>query len=392
MATKSQKPLGFNSDKELSDFLLANLTDSLKQSIRITVRIMIKQEMENLRKEVNEKLSFNGSYTRSMTSGLGQVSDIAVPRFREKPMAELPLTSTAVFDQEKEKFLKVVAEMHRLGISQRKVAALCENCFGVKVSKNRVGSVHRELAREESLKINSRALSDEFSQIMADGIWVKCKNFGLAEDKKVVLLCVLGIKEDGERRIIGFRQAESEDFESWSSLLEDIKKRGPAGKNLKLLTADDNGGLAKAASYLYPKVPLQICIAHKMRNVITKTRYKNRSIIASDLKPVYQAETREQAVSLMRQFSRKWYVAEEKAVKSLRFNFERTLTYFDFPKDIWKKIRTTNILEREFREVRRRIKVFDNSFDNSQSLMNYGNTIFDYLNNHYPASSIHTKS
>ncbi|TAN33429.1 hypothetical protein EPN28_02615 [Patescibacteria group bacterium] len=109
--------------------------------------------------------------------------------------------------------------------------------------------------------------------------------------------------------------------------------------------------------------------------------------MAADVKIIYQSNSREEATERMKQFARKWYVAEEKAVNSLRFNFEKTLTYFDWPPDTWKKIRTTNILEREFREVRRRIKVFDNSFNDQNSLLRYGNSIFDNLNNHYPAKS-----
>lgn len=70
----------------------------------------------------------------------------------------------------------------------------------------------------------------------------------------------------------------------------------------------------------------------------------------------------------------------------------RCFTYLRFPKDLWSKIRTTNILEREFREVRRRMKVFDNTFQNEESANRYANTIFTNLNNNYPLkSTLHTK-
>ena len=131
MPIKARKYPLFNSDQELSDFLLSNLTDSLKQSIKLTVSIMVKAEMENLRKEVSEKLSFNGYYERNMLSGLGKIQDINIPRFREQPVSELGLKSLGVFDQEKDRFLKLVAEMHRLGVSTRKVDQICRSVFGV---------------------------------------------------------------------------------------------------------------------------------------------------------------------------------------------------------------------------------------------------------------------
>lgn len=391
MPIKARKYPVFNSDQELSDFLLSNLTDSLKQSIKLTVSIMVKAEMENLRKEVNEKLSFNGYYERNMISGLGKIQGINIPRFREQPVSGLGLKSLGVFDQEKDKFLHLVAEMHRLGVSTRKVDQICRSVFGIKFNKDRSSAIHRELCDQESLQINSQPLADEFDYLLLDGLWVKAKSFGLKDGNKTVLLCALGITGEGKRKIIGFMPADNESFESWSKMLQSLKQRGLTGSKLKLVIADDNGGLAKALNWLLPAVPAQICIVHKLRNLIGKARHKHKAAVAEDAKVIYQAETKEQAIERMKSFAKKWYVAEPVAVESLRFNFAGTLTYFQFPKEIWTQIRTTNILEREFREVRRRIKVFDSSFNDRDSLNRYGNSIFSYLNNYYPAA-LHTES
>jgi len=389
MPIKARKYPVFNSDQELSDFLLSNLTDSLKQSIKLTVGIMVKAEMENLRKEVNEKLSFNGYYERNMTSSLGKIQGIGIPRFREQPVSGLGLRSLTVFDQEKDRFLHLVAEMHRLGVSTRKVDQICRNVFGMKFSKDRASAIHKELCDQEALAINSQELTDEFAYLLLDGLWVKAKSFGLKQDNKTVLLCALGITPDGQRKVIGFQPADREDFASWGAFLQSLKQRGLAGGKLKLCIADDNGGLAKALNRLFPSVPAQICIVHKLRNVIGRAKHKHKTAVAGDAKVIYQAETKELAVARMQSFAKKWYVAEPVAVESLRFNFAGTLTYFQFPKEIWKQIRTTNILEREFREVRRRIRVFDSSFNDTGSLTRYGNSIFSYLNNHYPAALTH---
>jgi transposase-like protein len=391
MNTISKKLPVFNTDKELSDFLLGNLADSLKQSIKVVVRAMIRQEMDDLRKTVDEKLSFNGNYFRQMLCGLGKIENIEVPRFREEPINNLNLQSLKIFNNEKDKFFTLIAEMHRLGISTRKIEKLCRNIFGAKVGKDRVSAVHKALADEESLRINNQSITDEFEHLLLDGLWVKVKTFGLQNTNKKAILCALGIRPDGTRKILGFALSDGEDYESWNKFILSLKQRGLAGENLKLIIADDNGGLAKALNHLFPKIDVQICMVHKMRNVMSKTKYKNKKFVAEDLKTIYRQETKETAEEQMKLFAKKWYLVEPKAVESLRYDFEKTITYLNFPKESWKKIRTTNILERTFREVRRRIGVFDDSFHDVDSLNRYGNSIIDYLNNNYPAR-LHTKS
>jgi transposase-like protein len=215
MSTKPQKAPLFNSDKELAEFMLSNVSESLKQAIKAVVKIMVKQEMNQFRKEAEEKLSFNGYYHRQLLCGLGKIEDVPIARFREKQMADIPLDSLSVFDREKEKFLSLIAEMHRHGVSDRKVGQICQSVYGMKFSKNRVSIVHRKLAEEESLNINSQPITDEFEYLLLDGIWVKAKSFGLKDNNKTVLLCGLGITKAGERKIIGFTPADGESHETW---------------------------------------------------------------------------------------------------------------------------------------------------------------------------------
>ena len=129
-----------------------------------------------------------------------------------------------------------------------------------------------------------------------------------------------------------------------------------------------------------------------MRDVIGKTKHKNKKALASDLKLIYQQDTKEQAVIQARDFCRKWYLSEPKAVASLKHHLLLTLTYLQFDASLWKQIRTNNILEREFRELRRRIKVMDSSFNDTQSATRYAGSLINYMNQNYPASrrTLHT--
>lgn len=370
-------------DRELAEFLSKNFTESLKQMIKVTVKAMIKTEMETFRDEFSDKLYFNGSYPRNMTGTFGKVENVPVPRFRDNP-DNFALKTLNVFSSEQKKFMELINQMHILGISQRKIKQLTRTCLGVNISANRVGKVHKELAEKEEFNINNQTLDDDFKYLLLDGIYAKTKGYGW-EDNKSVLLCALGIRTNGQRKIIGFQLARSEDYDNWHKLLSDIKKRGLLGRNLNLAIIDDTQATKSAIGQLYPKLKIQNCVTHKMRNVITKTSFKSRPQLITDLKAVFDARSKDEAIEQAKVFCKKWYIKEEKATNSFRHNLEDCFTYMEFDRAIWSKIRTTNILEREFREVRRRIKVFDNSFNSTESITNYANSIFNNLNQNYPA-------
>lgn len=381
----------FAGEKDLQKFLEQNMADNLKQLIKITVQIMVKSEMELFRQEFAEKLQFNGNYFRQMLSTFGKVEDIPIPRFRT-PVEEMNLKTLDVFGQEKERFAELIGQMHLLGVSQRKIKQLTKICLGANISTTRVGSVYKELAEQEEMNINGQVLDDNFEYLILDGIWEKTKGYGW-DDNKSTLLCALGIRPDGIRKILGFTLARSEDIENWKKLLSDIKKRGLKGDNLKLIIADDHPAIKTAADGIYTGIPIQLCIVHKMRNVLRKVSFKNKTAIAEDLKIIFQSQSKEEGIEKAKLTVKKWYVVEAKATESLRHNIEYCFTYMQFDKDLWSKIRTTNILEREFREVRRRMKVFDNTFQSDESANRYANTIFTNLNNNYPLkSTLHTKT
>lgn len=381
----------FTGDKELQKFLEQNLTDNLKQLIKVTVQIMVKSEMELFRQQFAEKLQFNGHYLRQLWSTFGKVENIPIPRFRT-PVENMELKTLGIFGQEQARFSQLIGQMHLLGISQRKIKQLTKICLATNISKDRVGQVYKELAEREEMNINGQVLDDNFEYLLLDGIWEKTKGYGW-DDNRSTLLCALGVRANGDRQVLGFRLERSEDTAHWKKLLQDLKRRGLKGDNLKLIIADDHPAIKTAAAGIYTDIPVQLCIVHKMRNVLKKTSHKNKAALAADLKIIFESQSAPEGLDKAKQVVKKWYVAESGATESLRHNIEYCFTYMQFDKDLWSKIRTTNMLEREFREVRRRMKVFDNTFQSDDSATRYANTILTNLNNHYPLSStLHTKT
>lgn len=160
------------------------------------------------------------------------------------------------------------------------------------------------------------------------------------------------------------------------------------------MIADDAKGIKAGVNRIYPAVVVQNCIVHKMRNVLKRVKFKHKAMVAEGLKDIFRSQTKSEALAKAKAVVKRWYLIEPKAMESLRFNLEDCFTYLRFPKEVWHKIRTTNILEREFRELRRRLKVFDNTFQSEQSANRYANTIINYLNQNYPLSreGLHTNA
>ena len=387
--------LPFGSETELKKYLEGAVTTSLLQLIRVTVNLMVKEEMQSFRESMKGELGamyFNGSYSRDMKAPMGMVKDVPIPRFRDAVPGYTP-ASLAVFSEQEDQFMKLVSEMHRLGVSQRKVAGIAKTCFGITLSANRVGYVYRSLAEKEEARINTRPLTDNYEYLYLDGVYVKAKGYGW-DSNKSVLLCVLGVTQMGEREIIGFTVADSESYDNWHGLLLALKKRGLTGDNLKLAVSDGADGLIGALKQLFPGLPHQTCIMHKMRNVIGATSHKNKAAIAQDLKKAYSEDTVEQALESFKSLTKRWYLAEPTAIEVLKHNLQSTLTYYIFEKEEWRKVRTNNVLEREFRELRRRINVMDSSFNDKESASRYAAATFSYLNQNYPATrrTLHTNA
>jgi putative transposase len=364
-SSKIKKLEIFGDEKDLQKFLETNFTDSLKQMVRLVVKTMIKAEMEEFRSEFHEKLSFNGSYGRNLISTYGKIEDVPVPRFREG-IPDQQWNSLGVFGEERDKFESLIAQMHIMGLSQRKIAEITKVCLKAPISKGRVSAIHKELAEREEFQINNQLLDDEYEYILLDGIWENTKGYGW-DDTRSVLLCALGVKPDGSRKMLGFNLSRKEDVKSCTDLLKGIKERGLLGKNLKLAICDDGAGIKAAVNAVYPGLPLQLCIVHKIRNVLKHTSHAHKAAVAADLKSLFESESAEAATAAAKAVVKKWYMTQEKAMESLRYNLESCFTYFQFERHLWSALRTTNVIEREFREVRRRMKGFDSTFQSMES-------------------------
>ena len=213
--------------------------------------------------------------------------------------------------------------------------------------------------------------------LLLDGVTMKVKHPG-GMQKKLVLVAY-GIRADGTRQLIDFKLAKSESQAEWESFLEDLHRRGLEGTGLRLIATDGGTGLGAAIGIVYPRVPHQRCWAHKLRNVASLLPRKIQATCLRGAKRIYQADTATDAGQRFRTWKAEWHEQAPKAVACLERDLEELLTFFACPAEDWRKTRTTNAIERCFREVRRRTRPMS-CFGNTASCERIIYAVLHHLN------------
>lgn len=184
--------------------------------------------------------------------------------------------------------------------------------------------------------------------------------------------------------MISFRQGVAESEAQWLAFLDDLYRRGLEGKVLQLVTIDGCPGLSRALDIVYPYVPRQRCWAHKLRNVASRLRRSDQELCLAEAKGIYLAGTHRGAPARYRTWANHWQEVAPGAVTCLGNDLDELLAFLDCPQGHWKRIRTTNAIERAFREVRRRTRPMS-CFQNSASVDRIIYGVFAYRNKAWKA-------
>ena len=374
--------------ENLQEIIWGKIASGVKGFIKSFIENLLKEELtaklgaSRYERSVGRKAYRNGHYLRNLLTRYGVIDEIQVPR-AEKGGMEL-----SVFDRYEHRRRDVDAALGRLflnGVSTRKLKGIAREIYGREVSPQTVSSTLSSLD-EELARFKDKPIEDTVEFLFLDGLSQKVREIGI---EKKVMLCAFGIhrkKEQQKQRdkdILSFQLADAEDDASWRGFLAELKGRGLLGKHLKLIVTDGNPALLKAIKSLYPFTKAQRCIAHKMRNVAVKIRKANRLHCLKEAKGIFASDNRKEALRRFRDWESKWRIEEERTVRCLKKDLFGCLHYFDFDKELWKSIRTTNILERAFREVRRRTRPMNNFFTNKASANRIMYGISDMLNQNW---------
>jgi len=291
----------------------------------------------------------NGYYRRHLLTELGDI-ELNVPRTRRYS----PVEVLRAYARRTREIDRVILAGFVLGLSTRKVGETLLALLGRTVSAATVSQVAKTLDTAVAA-FHRRPLQNRYKALMLDGV-VLARKTGAGALKRPVLVA-LGIRPDGKKEVIDFRLAASESAAEWERFLTDLYRRGLTGEGLDMLCVDGGAGLLAALPTVFPGIPVQRCWAHKIRNVLNKVKKADQPAVKRALHKIMNSTNASAARSAARRFSKRFVNRYPAAVACLRNDLDELLTCFRYRiEEQRRKIRTTNAVERRFREVRRRTR------------------------------------
>ena len=322
----------------------------------------------------------NGFYERDYVTPLGAIR-LRIPRTRERSflprwIGRLERRAPEVAELIRQAFLR--------GISTRQVGRVVAVLTGESVSAQTVSRLTRVLDRAVE-EFHHRPVGDAWAYLVLDGVWLKVRRaFG---PQRVLLLVAYGIARDGTRELLAFTRAKGESQAGWEGLLNDLWQRGLRGKDLQLVITDGCPGLARALETVYPRVRHQRCWVHKMRNILEKVKRRDEKQVKAQAQQIYLAES---VVAARRAFARlrfQWRSRYPSMIRQLERDLPELLHFLAFPRHLWRKLRSTNVIERCFVEVRRRTRPMV-VFTNVQSVDRIIYAIFSRFNEDWKSHTL----
>ena len=206
---------------------------------------------------------------------------------------------------------------------------------------------------EEYAQFRRRDLSEvDYVYVWVDGIHV---NVRLGEQDRLCLLVIMGARPDGKKELIAIEDGFRESTESWSALLRELTRRGMQAPVLAI--GDGALGFWAAVRDLWPETREQRDLVHKVANILDKLPKRLQRRAKEALREIREAPSRKAAEKEMDRFETEYGAKYPKAVESLRRDQKKLLTFYDFPAEHWKHIRTSNPIESSFATVRLRQRI-----------------------------------
>ena len=302
-----------------------------------------------------------GSYKRKLHTKAGDV-ELNVPKLRTLPF------ETSIIERYKRRESSVeeaLIEMYLAGVSVRRVEDITQALWGAKVSPGTVSNLNKKIYGKIEAWRN-RPLTGGFAYVFLDGIYLK-RSWG-GEVGNVAVLVAIGVDSEGYREVLGVCEGAKEDRESWSNFLRSLKKRGLEG--VRLFVSDKCLGLVESLGDFYPDANWQRCAVHFYRNVFSVVPRGKMKIVAAMLKAIHAQEDKKAAFEKAEAVCLKLGSMKlSKASQMVKDGCEETLSYYDFPREHWRSLRTNNPLERIMKEIRRRTRVVGAFPDGQSALM-----------------------
>lgn len=233
-----------------------------------------------------------------------------------------------------------------------------------------------KVVTEQVEAFNKRTLNERYICVYLDATYIPVRRETVS--KEAVYIAV-GIREDGSKEVLSYTIAPTESAYNWQELLTELKERGV--EEVLLFISDGLKGMVDAISTVFPKAQYQTGLVHVARNISHKVRVEDRQEICDDFKTIYKAANKEAGQLALNDFCSKWQKAYPKVVKSLHDN-AYLLTFYGFPKAIWRSIYSTNLIESFNKKIKKYTKCKE-QFPNEESLERFLVSQFEDYNQNF---------
>jgi transposase-like protein len=340
--------------------------EKMRQAVRFTLITVLEAEMEAFigaapyQRTAQRRAYRNGSYQRRLTTSVGQIDDLEVPRTRQG-------FQTQLFERYQRRQAELDASICQMfvgGVSTSRVGEVIETLTGTKPSPSTVSRVFHSL-EEEFAAWQQRPLAATYLYAFADGSYFTV--IYDHEGHKMPILAVIGIDQAGQRDVLGFSVGDRENQTAWEQLFDDLKRRGV--QQVDLWITDGLQTMLNALATKFPGSQRQRCVKHKMENILSYIPQKQRDQVEPELKAIFYQDNRTKADQQVAAFIEKYEPIYPTAIACLNRDLEACLTFYAFPKAHWKTIRTTNVIERLFGEVKKRTHKMAAAFRNENSCL-----------------------
>ncbi len=330
--------------------------DFLTELFRLAMNEAMKMERENFlnagsyERTAGRQGYANGFKPKTLNMRSGQVT-LAIPQTRDCNFYPQSLRKGL----RSERALTVaMAEMYVQGVSTRKVRNILEKICGLEVSTSQVSNAARTL--DEEIRLFRERPLGVCSVLYVDAEYQRVRIGGSVVDAAV--LQAVAVNGEGRREVVGMSVSTSEAEIHWRTFLGSLVKRGLHG--LKLIVSDDHAGLKAARRAVFPSVPWQRCHFHLCQDAQAFARRRDeKTEIAGTMRDIFSYRRKDEAVAALRRAVDYWSGKKGHAAFAgwLESNAEESMAYFDFDEGWWRRVRTSNCIERLNREIKRRTKV-----------------------------------
>jgi len=365
LSKKSEKVIekGLGELKQMSS--LAELT---RIGARMMLEVAVEEEItaflgrDYYERRTDQEGSRSGSKPRTIKIGSGDI-EINMPKVRDTggPFHSkiLPPRVTRM-----DEIQDVIPLLYMNGLSTRKVKKSVARLFGKKgLSHQNVIRITEKIVEEFNLWKKRDLSGLRIIYLILDGVRLGVR---AGTKEKEAVLVAWGFLEDGSRELIGVSLGNQESYSAWKGFLEDMINMGL--NEPMLVVIDGCSGLGKAVEELLPNSDIQRCTKHRTENVLDKVLKEDRAKVKDSLRKIFYASTYEHAKEAVEMFKNNWGKKYPSALDCLTEDIELCLTYYKYPYRHWKRIRTTNAVERSFREVKQRTKGIGRFKDEERAL------------------------